>query len=88
MKSKTPKKHHFWGRSFALGFVEGGHYRRLLCAPTSLFYYLLQVLDDLDLELDLWWRREKTNLVLHLLEFLCNTAILMFCNVKAVFSST
>jgi len=56
----------------------------------SLFCSLFQVSGDLDLdlELDLWWRREKTNLVLHLLEFLCNTAILMFCNVKAVFSST
>ena len=48
----------------------------------SLFYYLLQVLDDLDLELDLWWRREKIDLVLHLLEFLCNAAILMSCSLN------
>ena len=52
----------------------------------SLFCYLFQVLGDLDLdlELDLWWRREKTNLFLHLLEFLCNATILMFCNVKSL----
>ena len=67
-------------RSFALGFLEGGHHRRLLCTPTSLFCSLFQVLGDLDLELDLWWRREKTNLVLHLLEFLRNIAILIPCS--------
>ena len=52
----------------------------------SLFCSLFQVLGDLDLdlELDLWWRREKTNLVLHLLEFLCNATILMFCNIKSL----
>jgi len=56
----------------------------------SLFCSLFQVSGDLDLdlELDLWWRREKTNLILHLPEFLCNAPILMFCNVKVVFSST
>ena len=65
----------FRGRSFDLGFLEGEHHRRLLCTPTSLFCSLFQVLGDLDLELDLWWRREKTDSVLHLLEFLCNTTI-------------
>ena len=44
-----------------------------------------QVLGDLDLdvELDLWWRREKIDLVLHLYDFLCNTVILMFmCDIQ------
>jgi len=38
---------------------------------------------DLDVELVLWWRREKTDLVLHLYDFLCNTVILMFmCDIQ------
>ena len=44
-----------------------------------------QVLGDLDLdvELVLWWRREKTDLVLHLYDFLCNTIVLMFlCDIQ------
>jgi hypothetical protein len=30
-----------------------------------------------DLKLDLWWRKEKTDLVLHFLEFLYNIATLL-----------
>lgn len=35
-----------------------------------------------DLDPDLWWRREKLNLVLYFYGFLCNTSIFMFVGDK------
>lgn len=50
------------------------------------YFALFQALDDLELEIDIQWRREKTNLFIHLYEFLCNTTVLIFlCDMEMLY---
>jgi len=57
--------------------VSGPHLKEVRCYICSLFQVLGDV--DLDLELDLRGRRGKIDMGLHLLGFLYNGTILMFC---------
>ena len=68
----------------ALGFFEGEHCRRLVCALASFFSTPFQVLDDLylDLDLELWWWREKLDLFLHFNVFFVILLYLCVCDME------